>query len=137
MIRQPNHSPANRYQSKINRKMGCWACRSLPTLTESVETMWEAPSSSCLGGIRRAYGKSGLVPVLLRAPLPMVSVEGMGATLGTPATHCQPERISRALVGAEIPTPCPAVRKIPPPSNARLVQYSKISQCNLTTKLAD
>ena len=44
-------------------------------------------------------GESGLMPVLLRAPLPMESVEGMGTTLGTPVTHCQPERDQHSLSG--------------------------------------
>lgn len=42
---------------------------------------------------------SGLVPVLMRPPLPTVSVEVIGAVLGTPASARQ-KGISRALVGS-------------------------------------
>ena len=80
--------------------MGCWAVTGPPlphrVSRDHVRSSFFFP----LGWYQKGpTGESGLVPVLLRPPLPMVSVEGMGTTLGTPATASQ-KGISTALVGS-------------------------------------
>lgn len=110
MTRQPNQYPANviseeaeeggRHLSPLGSN------KSPPHSTVSVETMWEAPSSSHLGGIREGLEESqDLCPVVMRPSLPMMSAEVVGITRSTPASASQ-EGVSRARVGSRNSKEC-------------------------------
>lgn len=88
------------YQRRLKRKMGCWVVTGPPHQHRVSRNHVGSSFFFLFGWYQKGpTGGSGLVPVPLRPPLPMVSVEGMGATLGTPATASQ-KGISRALVGS-------------------------------------